>query len=121
MKKFNYFLLIAWAIFFSTTTLNATTTITVNHSVTENVEIVFPFLPICISTYKIDSPILRWSKLQLEPANSSSPIQDKLNILYSICLALVLVNLVAQIKIIVQMIHLFFMFKKKDDVIGVKF
>ena len=48
--------------------------------------------------------------------HESTPItQDNLNLLYFICIALVLVNLIAQVKIIYQMIHLFFQFKKQDD------
>jgi hypothetical protein len=121
MKKFNYFLAIVFTIFFSSIELNAFTTFNVTILNLERVDVAIPFLSNGTNTlYSLENANLQFDKLEITAANSTSLIQNNLNILYSICLALVLINLVAQIKIIVQMIDLFFLFRKKDKVVALK-
>ena len=52
---------------------------------------------------------------------SADFITRNLSLLYSICIVLVLINLIVQIKIVIQMVQLFFQFKKQDEFSGFKF
>lgn len=51
----------------------------------------------------------------VEPVNF---ITRNLTHIYTICVILVLINLIAQIKIIYQMANLFFQFRKKDELVN---
>ena len=122
MKKFNYFLLIAVTFIFSSIELNAFTTTNFKSFNSERVDIAIPFISNGNNVLSIiDNAHFQFEELQLTSVNSSNLISDNLNILYSICLALVLFNLVAQIRIIVQMIHLFSLFRQKEEVVGINF
>ena len=122
MKKFNYFLIIAITLSFSSIELNAFTTSNINSISSEYVDVAIQFLSNGTDLlYSLDNANFQYDELELTASNSTSLTQNNLNILYSICLALVLFNLAAQIKIIVQMIHLFSLFRKKDEVVGLNF
>jgi len=116
MKKFNYFLLTAITLFLSTTQLKAFTTSSNFNNTIQKIENLPPaFVDITQSFKSSVSKNFEINELQVSATNSSESITDKLTFLYSICVALVLFNLVAQVKIIYQMVHLFFQFQKKDE------
>lgn len=120
MKKFNYFLSIAFTFLFLTIPISAFTTNNTSNLHVEHVDNVAPFFTNGItSLYAFEDGYAKFEELQVATASSSNFIQDNLSFLYAICIALVLVNLAAQIKIIVQMIHLFFQFRKTDETIGI--
>lgn len=50
-------------------------------------------------------------------SNSADYISGNWTLLYTLCIVLVLINLIVQIKIIFQMIRLFFQFQKMDETI----
>lgn len=116
MKKFNYFLLTAITLIFSTIQLNAFTTSSKFENTVKTVENLPPVLiDITQSISSTVSKKFEFNELEVSTLSSSEMIQDNLTALYSICIALVLINLVAQIKIIYQMVHLFFQIQKKDE------
>ena len=122
MKKFNYFLAIAVALLFSSFELNAFTTTNIKNLNVEHIDTPIAFLlNETNAVYESDNANFQFNELKLTAANSSNLIHNNLKILYSICLALVLFNLVAQVKIIVQMIQLFFLFRQKDDAVELNF
>lgn len=115
MKKFNYFLLFAVTLFFTILNLNAFATSQLQFVNAKHVEKTLPNKDCVNSYYAFNDLNYNIHKLEASSSNSKNLMPDKLTILYSICLALVLFNLVAQIKIIIQMIQLFSLFKKKDE------
>lgn len=122
MKKFNYFLSIAFTILISTSTLSAFTTAPLTTDNFINVVDVVPNMTKDISAIDaFESVNASFEELQVVSATSSNFIQDNLALLYALCFVLVLINLVAQVKIIFQMVHLFFQFRKKDDTISLNF
>ena len=62
-----------------------------------------------------------YNTAQFITSTPTNTIANNLTLLYSICLALVLFNLVVQVKIIIQIINLFFQFRKKDEFAGISF
>ena len=122
MKKFNYFLSIAFTILISTSQLSAFTTPTFTADNFINVVDAVPPMTKDISAFDaFESVNVSFEELQVVSATSSNFIQDNLALLYALCFVLVLVNLAAQIKIIFQMVHLFFQCRKKDDTISLNF
>lgn len=72
-----------------------------------------------LSTEIIQNTIITGSNYtNVEPVNF---ITRNLGTIYAICVILVLMNLIVQIKIIYQMIHLFFQFRKKDEFVTYSF
>lgn len=122
MKKFNYFLVIAFFLIFSSTELRAFTNSNFISLNPVDVDFNIPFLTNDAETmYTLGEANFQYNELQLSTVESSSLIQNNLNLLYSLCVLLVVVNLAVQIKIVVQMVNLFFMFKKKDESIAINF
>lgn len=122
MKKFNYFLLIVFTLLFTTFESKAFTTTFKNQLSTQQTDYsnselqkqISNHLPFFNNTFEL-------KELNFTSSESVSFLERNLTILYSICVALVLFNLVAQVKIIYQMIHLFFLFKKKDEFTAFEF
>ena len=116
MKKFSYFLLIAILSLFTTNNSFAITTPTNSFATLQQSECIQPIFTdhgevlsvVKISETKINST-------EHSTSDSSDFISGNLTLLYSLCVALVLFNLLAQIKIIIQMVHLFFQFQKMDE------
>lgn len=120
MKKFSYFLVIAITFLFNTNELNAFTTTYLDHYSAQKSDLqstIFTHESESMSTSPIILP--NSTEITTVEASSADVIQNNLTLLYYLCVALVLFNLVAQIKIIYQMIHLFFLFRGKDDFIRV--
>ena len=61
------------------------------------------------------------SEIEQATVQSADFITRNLSLLYSICIVLVLINLIVQVKIVIQMVQLFFQFRKKDEFSGFKF
>ncbi len=122
MKKFNYFLLLAIISLISTNTVNAFTT---NSNINSTIEQVSYLEPAFSNQSNLLIPTINEhvevDELQVSVSSSAEFIQNNLTLLYSICIALVLFNLVAQVKIIIQMVNLFFQFQKKDEFINYNF
>jgi len=116
MKKFNYFLLPLIILFCTTPESKAFTTTIKNHLIAPQAIEINPQIENNGFHHLITSNTnFALNESNFSSASSASSIGQKLTILYSICIALVLINLVVQIKIIFQMIHLFFLVRKKDD------
>ncbi len=104
---------------FTTIDLNAFTTTVKNNSTVRQVELPASLFSKNSSTLSYIHPKnLKLNELQISTTQSADLITNNLTLLYSMCVALVLFNLIAQIKIIVQMIHLFFQFRKKDEFVS---
>ncbi|MDF1694665.1 MAG: hypothetical protein P1U56_02480 [Saprospiraceae bacterium] len=58
---------------------------------------------------------------EVSETEANNFIENNLAILYTICVILVLINLAVQIKIVYQMIHLFFQFRQKKEILSFKF
>ena len=115
MKKFNYFLLTAITIFLTTSHLNAFTTTTNFNNIQKSETLTPAFEDFSQSMILSANKDFGLEELQASTVKSTELITDNLTYLYSICVVLVLINLVVQIKIIYQMVHLFFQFQKKDE------
>ena len=123
MKNFTICTLILFGLSFTTQDLSAFTTSS-QFSLKEG--FIECELPVVVqselnSICNFENAPLPFKELKATTANSSTITQSKLNILYSLCFALVLFNLMAQIKIIFQMIHLFFLFRKKEESVRLNF
>ena len=114
MKKFCVFLLLSAIVLLPTTLTNSSPIdadfLTSNFENTDGL-------------YAISGEALIWFDAVSGEA-SLSEIQvttNNLTALYTICVLLVIINLAAQIKIVLQMIHLFFQFRKKDEFARLEF
>jgi hypothetical protein len=115
MRRFKYFLLTTIAILFITTNINAlTSTPRENLAIAKQMECIIP-LPMEIAYLYSNANKAELHNLNASLSQSPDTISKNLTLLYTICFALVLFNLAAQIKIIFQMIHLFFLFQKEDE------
>jgi len=116
MKKFNYFLLTLVIFIFTPIESSAFTTTLTNSTNIEQVNDLNPILTLEHLQFSPIPTILSENReLHFSSASSVSVMENNLTLLYSICIALVLFNLAAQIKIIYQMVNLFFLFQKKDE------
>ena len=121
MKKFRYLILTAITILSITSNTHALTTTSLKSStlVTENCADQTFDSPIFVAQQL--SPTLTVSEIEQVTVQSADFITRNLSLLYSICIVLVLINLIVQIKIVIQMVQLFFQFRKKDEFSGFKF
>jgi len=116
MKKFNYFLLIAIISLFTSNQTFALTTYSKFDVVIQDDILEINTVNYGINlTASIDGTTTKSNDLELTASKSTEFIANNLTLLYAICIALVLFNLLAQIKIIFQMVHLFFQFQKEDE------
>lgn len=113
MKKFNYFLLIAITILLFTNQVHAFTKASFSSNHIEGIESLTPN-----DAVKVTFPLnhnLEIKESKICVTDSTATIDSNLKLLYSICFALAFFNLVVQIRIVFQMVDLFFQFKKKDE------
>jgi len=116
MKKFNYFLLTAVILLFtSNQALSITTNFNFDGVLNQEESLLASKTNGSILSTSIADLTSEFSELELTAENSTEFIASNLTLLYSICIALVLLNLIVQIKIIFQMVSLFFQFRKKDE------
>lgn len=115
MRKFSYFLLTALTSLITLSSLNAFTTKSFFLPSAEQVAI--PFDQGSKADILAASSFASYDIVELQEtaANSKEFISNNLTVLYSLCITLVLFNFVIQIKIIVQMVNLFFQFRQKDE------
>ncbi len=122
MKKFYYFLLTLFFLLCTTFESKAFTVTIKNHLITQhsndlNSEIQYNNL----QNLSVFNNNFEFGELSFPSTDSVDFLGSNLTILSSLCIALVLFNLVAQVKIIYQMIHLFFLFRKKDEFASFEF
>ena len=116
MKKINCFLIFAFTFLLITNHTNATTTNSLStNDIKSGAYLIPAFTNNALTANESNTIKEEISEFAVASSSSSEVITSNITRLYSICIALVLFNLIVQIKIIFQMVHLFFQFRKKDE------